>query len=602
MVLLIATLLLPQASFGFAAESMPVKVQEAETNVTLKKQQGVEKALDYIKVTEKEYTIFKEGELSKWDLDLLAYYKDGSRESVNLENVLFTSSDETIFTVEEYFLKGQSIGDAILTVEYKGVKTSVSIKVVEKQVDVTLQLPDAVQAQNVSLWSLNFKNENNYYTYMSIQTEADSEKNELRLYGIDWTAKGPYIGFFIQGNRLYRIVINEADRGKAIQVIVDEDEYTKLKLNLPSTTENILLDTINLNYFDKNNARIPVPTFHHITKENDVLYVPKGSYSMQIIALEEGNAYNLLTDKLNFVNQDEAIIFTEGDLAKLTLNLDFDVQSRINNLGLCNFEFINSCYHISYNGTEDLENLYASKAKYNSQQFKVEIEDEWTYEFQKENIDVSTEQTIHIGGDLSASLKFNQASYNGGQYVQLNGEDGLLGITDEYGNRLTGIQHKHERLRGILTFKNDKEEYKVEVPSLAYPMIQLPNAEGTFTVTFSFTEGADQSEKPDLSGEWTVWKSDRVVAPDYKWTIKFSKELKVSSVNKGNIFVVDKNGYKVEGIDVSLADDKSNVYVFAPVETGYESGQEYTLYISNGVQTEKGSKLGKRTKMTFTIE
>ncbi|MCI2253880.1 hypothetical protein L2D08_05825 [Domibacillus sp. PGB-M46] len=600
---LTAALLLPNASSGFAADSLPVKVQNAETTITLKKQQEEEKALDYIEIMKEEYTIIEGGDLGKWDIDIAAYYKDGSHEYVDYEKAAFTSSDETIFTVEEYHLGGQSAGEAVLTVEYKGAKTSVPIKVIEKKVDVVLQLPDDVQAEHLSLWELNYQEENDYYGYMSIQTEADSEKNELEIYGIDWTAKGPFIGFFTEGNRLYKFVINGEDRGKAVQVAVEEEEYTKLELNLPNTTGNIVLNTIYLSYFDENNTRMPAAAFHHITKENDVLYVPKGAYSMQITATEEGNVYNLLTDKLNFENQDETVLFNKEDIAKLTLNLDFGASASVDNLALCSFQFIDSCYHIYYDGAEKLENLYASKATYNFHQFNVKVDEEWTYEFRKENIDVSVDQTIHIGGNLTTTLKFNQDTYNGGQYVQMYGQNELLEITDEYGNHLTNVRKNDENISGILTFKNAKEEYEVEVPNLSYPMIKLPNAEGTFTVSFSFKEGSSQPKKPDVSGEWEVWKkNDRVVAADYKWTIGFNKELKASSVNGESIFVVNEDGYKVEGINVSLAEDKEKVYVSAPAGTGYESGKKYTLYISDGVQTEKGSKLGKRTKMTFTVE
>jgi len=169
---------------------------------------------------------------------------------------------------------------------------------------------------------------------------------------------------------------------------------------------------------------------------------------------------------------------------------------------------------------------------------------------------------------------------NGGERVYLGDHhgDGTLKITDSYGNKLSDISYKDERIPGILTFTKGTEVYKVEVTNFSNPFITLPNADGIFEVTFTLgghTEIPDDRVKPDVSGTWKTWGNDRVVASDYKWTIKFNNELNASTVNGNNIFVVDQDGYLVKGVGISLAADQKTVYVSAPNDTGYESGQQY---------------------------
>lgn len=53
--------------------------------------------------------------------------------------------------------------------------------------------------------------------------------------------------------------------------------------------------------------------------------------------------------------------------------------------------------------------------------------DQWSYEFEKREFELSNDQVIKIGNKLTAKLKFDQPSYQGGQKLYVR--DGLQ-ITD----------------------------------------------------------------------------------------------------------------------------------------------------------------------------
>lgn len=605
--LFILALTLSLATPSMAASSLPIPVQGAKTTINLTN--GSSEEISNISFEKEEYSVLQGHERGFWELNVIVQYSDGSTDHLNYEDVNFTSSNNNIFIVEEYGLTGQAIGSAILTAEYKGRKATTNIRVVEPTSDVVIQLPGINQKTYADLWELQYLDEEygDYYEYMDIQSQYNDSNNTLTIYGIDWSVEGPFIGYIQQGNRMYKITITQQDRGKTINLAFNESDYTLLTFNIPAKTDNLVLSVINLTAYDKQGNKISAGTFHDISVKNNQVYVPKDTYAMQITAEEGHDAYNLYTDKLNLTNQDHLVMFADEDIAKVSFNLEMNRNVQVEDAALCNWDYVNSCYSISTDSS--IENIYTSKQDYSIFNFDLLVDNEWRYGFDREDTNVSRDQIISIDDQLKTELSFNQSSYRGGDRVYLGkGSSGLLQVKDSYGNKLSYIRQQGEKIPGILTFTKGTEVYKVQVENFSNPSVVLPNAEGTFEVTFTIGDGTtipepnpDDRVKPDVSGDWKEWTNNRIVANDYKWTIKFNDELKDASINGDNIFVVDQEGYLVKGTTVILSEDRKNVYVTAP-DNGYKAGENYNLYINGNVESIKGKKLTSGIKMPFTIE
>lgn len=84
------------------------------------------------------------------------------------------------------------------------------------------------------------------------------------------------------------------------------------------------------------------------------------------------------------------------------------------------------------------------------------------------------------------------------------------------------------------------------------------------------------------------------------WTIKFNSKLDEKTVNSKTIQVYDSEGNAVNvGITYKI---DSNEVVISPPSSGYESGKNYTIKITNGVKNIDGKALSAVTIMNFTIK
>ncbi len=585
-----------------ATPSFPIPVEGAKTTITLQKN-STNLEIERIDFENEEYTVLKGRDLGFWEIDMEVYYSDGSSDSLDPDDVNFNSSNESIFTVDDSEIFGESLGSATLIAEYQGYTTTATIRVVEPNADVTIDLPEINQGEYPELDELQYLDED-YYEFMDVDTDYDEDTNTLLIYGIDWTAQGPFIGYIQQGNWMYKVEIDQSDRGNIVPITINEDDYTEVNFDIPAQTSISQYETIVLTALDGNNEPMATGTFDDISA-GDSVHVPKGIYGMQVTVEEGNDAYNLFTEELNFTSANDVVMFAENDVANITFNNEISGNVVVNEVALCNFEYVNTCYHVQ--GDTDIDNLYTTIGDYDFFMYEVVVDNEWAYEFETDVYSVSGNQIVTIDDKLKTDLKFNLSSYIGGERVRLGGgRDGVLEVTDSYGNKLQSLRYNNEKVPGVLTFKNGTQEYKVQVLDLTHPSITLPNAEGTFEVTFtlggqSTVPDPGEGTLPDLSGEWADWENSRVVNAHYQWTVEFNDSLASSDVNNNNFFVVDADGYLVEGVSVALLEgDPTKVLVSAP-DSGYEAGQRYTLYIRDDVQSESGKGLTKGIKMGFDI-
>ena len=313
-------------------------------------------------------------------------------------------------------------------------------------------------------------------------------------------------------------------------------------------------------------------------------------YSLQVNLGSGNDVYNLLEEKVDLTKQKE-ISFVEEELAKLSFEFDQINQVKIENAQMCKNVYSGPCGTMF--SPSGIENIYASKKDYNNLSFSMQVENDWKYEYRKENFNVTNDQTIPVGHQLKANLEFYHDSYTGGQRISLQGHewgDGVLQVTDQYGNKLSSLRYQNERILGLLTFKKGKEIYQVEVNNLSYPSMILPNAEGTFEVTFTL---GDQTKIP--ADNYKIWDFQPDVPVNKDWTVEFNLPVTKETAGEQNIFVTDKDGnihpvaYSVDGTKVNI---KPN--------SNYTKGEIYVLWIKD-VKDATGKDLKENIKMEFTI-
>lgn len=89
------------------------------------------------------------------------------------------------------------------------------------------------------------------------------------------------------------------------------------------------------------------------------------------------------------------------------------------------------------------------------------------------------------------------------------------------------------------------------------------------------------------------------VTPLKEWTITFNQSIKKDTINNATIYIKDEKGNLVDAHLNTLKDKK---VVVIPKEV-FTTGEEYTLYISNDIRSERRNRvLENYYKMPFSIK
>lgn len=138
--------------------------------------------------------------------------------------------------------------------------------------------------------------------------------------------------------------------------------------------------------------------------------------------------------------------------------------------------------------------------------------------------------------------------------------------------------------------------------------VTIPEQEvGTILSVTATDDSGNISEVKDITVKavttseiYKEWESKQNVPINKVWTVKFNYELDETTISNENIFI-QHNQQNIEGIKISLNEDKKSVKVEAPVE-GYKKGEKYILYIEKGIKSVTGKTLNTPVKFEFTIE
>ena len=88
-------------------------------------------------------------------------------------------------------------------------------------------------------------------------------------------------------------------------------------------------------------------------------------------------------------------------------------------------------------------------------------------------------------------------------------------------------------------------------------------------------------------------------SPQKIWTVNFNTELDVSSINDENIYILDSNDNRVEGLNFEVSDNKKEFLIENP--KSYKSGEKYRIFITSGIRSNQGVNAEKSYEFTFFI-
>lgn len=86
------------------------------------------------------------------------------------------------------------------------------------------------------------------------------------------------------------------------------------------------------------------------------------------------------------------------------------------------------------------------------------------------------------------------------------------------------------------------------------------------------------------------------VDKNYVWNLKFDKDVDVSTIMEGNIYILDEFGYKVLH---NVCVEGKNMYIYSVEE--YETGKKYSLNVDK-IKFKDKSVLNKQTKTIFYVK
>ena len=121
---------------------------------------------------------------------------------------------------------------------------------------------------------------------------------------------------------------------------------------------------------------------------------------------------------------------------------------------------------------------------------------------------------------------------------------------------------------------------------------------GVFLAAIMVLAASWPAQAAPIPAGYNVWQTITTDNPQKTWTISFNMPMDANTVTNSNIYILDDNGQRLTST-VSL-DDSGMAASVAP-SSAYAPGEEYRLYITSGVASNKGVKLANQVIVPFVL-
>jgi hypothetical protein len=419
-------------------------------------------------------------------------------------------------------------------------------------------------------YSLNFLDEySEYYDGYDYTVEYGGDNVIIRIKSIDWAAKNEQFLLLKVGSYAIKLPITPADKGKT--KTVDLSKYVPVTIDLPNKGEGFEFEQNLVTYVDDNQKPIGASAIEY----SGTFIVEPDTYNLQINATDNDKAYTIFKKNITISNQNTLSI-TLSSLAKVSLQMN-DADWEQSSFGVFPQDGgYNWTWYVGMYSNEDRESLksvYVSKLNYsgiNANYQKSDAPVSIGYGLGDKN--VTGDFTFQSDTDLQSKINLTQSSYKIGYYLF---DPDTVGVVDGLGNRVTDIYDDNDRgVNHRLTFTNKASNDVFGIyPYYLYNPIELPDAVGDYTMTFTPGSGAE------YFGLETISAPIKLIANSSNVT------LSSLTVNKSSINMIGND--KTESITASATfSDRSKQDV--TYDAIWTSSNENVATVENGVVTSTG--------------
>lgn len=320
---------------------------------------------------------------------------------------------------------------------------------------------------------------------------------QIDLYGFDWS-KGTYYISISTATSVYYATIDKRQDSALINLEKDES-YLQLDIDIEGIDANTDDSVILITNIDENGR----PVLSNYINQD--IYIPSGTYALQINSEQSNEAYYILTGHVELTPKNNSITYTHDDLTKI--ELDNSILEELRELVIDNIIFIaaTSEPYTTYYGlgvlsrkTKECNPIYVRKAFYNRINFGIGTGfgmKKYNIYYTKEEIDLknTNSYTYEMSLNHRANISLENSKFKPGEFIDI--EDAFL-LYDDFNNSLEISVPYTGRIKGLLEVRKDGkliEESLLET----YGKYTLPEIPGEYELLYRGPDDFPLNITPD---------------------------------------------------------------------------------------------------------
>lgn len=276
--------------------------------------------------------------------------------------------------------------------------------------------------------------------------------------------------------------ITKADVGSTIELKPDEN-FVPLQISMPFAGENFNIERVRVNYIINEGGKT-YSSYGGLVNVGTL--IPQGNCSMQVIAYDESNAYNVVKKNWKITKDNNTISFNRDEVANVKMNFDSlqPINGKIVSISPRNDGYLGQFQSSNpKRGDKTYDSYFVNKESCHFINYSLDISNSY-YMFQTEYFDLNDDlKVINVGVNLEANINLKMPIYVQGERLKTDEFE----IIDEYHNKLNVIFQSNSDDSPFAWELKDEEgivtSVELENGSAFISSIKLPSVVGTFDIS-----------------------------------------------------------------------------------------------------------------------
>lgn len=316
----------------------------------------------------------------------------------------------------------------------------------------------------------------------------DGEYYLMELSGFKWNSGEQNI-WIQNGDSILNTVVNAQDKGKTVEVGVDE-EYT--------------LNSVVLNA----SGKTMVTTFYYKVIQGREVYVgrsystvrlPKGNYNIlsdfKVGEGDQKDRYILFRDDCEISQKESSVEFNTEDLVKVTARY---INNTREEMKAGDMTLLKRGFGVNVSFDQALKGIYVCKGSYGSIKYTAQFGD-FEYVYRKKNLDIYKDSDLYLDSDIRIDHNFRDFVFTKGSRLtgwvdfELGRYIRLFKLVDGSGNYISSIKNTEsgsDEYHFNIKIENDEVSNTYYEDCDSYERITLPEIKGVYDLTAEVREGA----------------------------------------------------------------------------------------------------------------